>query len=383
MRPAETIEKLIKRLETKASVELDERVHSEISKALVESERTKSAKVEPKIWRIIMKSRITKLAAAAVVIIVVLVGIHHFGGSIDGASVAWAELVERVERSHDEYMKELLLAVEEKDTERIEFYADLLSEFWQNLGWLATELHPESQYRIFGRFSGQKGGESDQIGIQIFLEYSDQFSDWLGKIEDEAWINEIIHVIKEMEEYSEEIRDVGRDRGLDFSYAEHCLPSFVTYCEWFEQLPWDNPEQDMMPGSVLMAIERDLKIARREIDALERRDADRVAKRCMQQAQKNVQDMSRKIRSGQMVNQWKLCGQLNQKISELSGLTLYLAIASGDVTQTNKLHDPEKIHQILTGEFVNEQSFADYFVEQVDQALDLCEQLSAELESTR
>jgi outer membrane lipoprotein-sorting protein len=45
------------------------------------------------IWRIIMKSNITKLAAAAVVIVVVLIGIHYSGGSIDGASVAWADVV--------------------------------------------------------------------------------------------------------------------------------------------------------------------------------------------------------------------------------------------------------------------------------------------------
>lgn len=39
-----------------------------------------------------MKSPITKLAAAAVIIIAVLIGIHQFGSSIDGASVAWADV---------------------------------------------------------------------------------------------------------------------------------------------------------------------------------------------------------------------------------------------------------------------------------------------------
>jgi len=40
-----------------------------------------------------MKSRITKLAAAAVIIIVILIGINYFGGPIDGASVAFADVV--------------------------------------------------------------------------------------------------------------------------------------------------------------------------------------------------------------------------------------------------------------------------------------------------
>jgi len=49
------------------------------------------------IRRIIMKNPITKLAAAAVIIIAVLIGINQFGGSIDGASVAWADVAERFE----------------------------------------------------------------------------------------------------------------------------------------------------------------------------------------------------------------------------------------------------------------------------------------------
>lgn len=45
-----------------------------------------------------MKSRITKIAAAAVLIIAVLIGMNQFGGSIDGASVAWADVVENVNK---------------------------------------------------------------------------------------------------------------------------------------------------------------------------------------------------------------------------------------------------------------------------------------------
>jgi len=48
------------------------------------------------IWRKIIKSRITKFAAAAVIIIAVLIGISHFKSSIDGASVAWAKVIEQV-----------------------------------------------------------------------------------------------------------------------------------------------------------------------------------------------------------------------------------------------------------------------------------------------
>ena len=71
MRPAETIDKLIKKLHLSASDELDERVHSEISKALAEPKEIETAKLEPKIWRIIMKSPITKFAGLAAILYLV------------------------------------------------------------------------------------------------------------------------------------------------------------------------------------------------------------------------------------------------------------------------------------------------------------------------
>ena len=53
---------------------------------------------QPDIWRIIMKSRITKLAAAAVIVIAVFIVINQFGGSINGVSVALAEVVRKIEQ---------------------------------------------------------------------------------------------------------------------------------------------------------------------------------------------------------------------------------------------------------------------------------------------
>lgn len=48
----------------------------------------------------IMKSRATKFAAAAVIIIAALIAIDQFGGSIDGTSVAWAEVAKKVQQIH-------------------------------------------------------------------------------------------------------------------------------------------------------------------------------------------------------------------------------------------------------------------------------------------
>ena len=98
MRPTDNINKLIKKLKLKASADLDKRVHDDISAALAESEKTtKSARPEPNIWRIIMKSRIIKLAAAAVIVIAVLAGLPFFSGN--GSGVALADVLERIEQA--------------------------------------------------------------------------------------------------------------------------------------------------------------------------------------------------------------------------------------------------------------------------------------------
>lgn len=98
MRPADNINELIKGLHLKASADLDRRVHDDISNALAKSKKTASAHSEPKIWRTIMKSKITKwAAAAAVIIIVVLVGLPFMGKK--GPAVVLADVLAKVEQA--------------------------------------------------------------------------------------------------------------------------------------------------------------------------------------------------------------------------------------------------------------------------------------------
>lgn len=51
------------------------------------------------LWSHILESRITKLVAAAVIIIAVLIGIHQFAGSIDGTSVAFANVMQNIQNA--------------------------------------------------------------------------------------------------------------------------------------------------------------------------------------------------------------------------------------------------------------------------------------------
>ena len=88
MRPAEDIDKLIKKLRYKAGAETHDRVLGNVLQALDKSEKEKSGVTTPNIWRTIMKNPITKLAAAAVIIIAVLFVLYQFGGSIESSAFA-------------------------------------------------------------------------------------------------------------------------------------------------------------------------------------------------------------------------------------------------------------------------------------------------------
>jgi hypothetical protein len=98
MRPVERIEKLIKEKRYKASAEMYDKALGSFLQAVDEHVKQKSAPTEPKMWRIIMKSRITKLAAAAVIIIAAYAVIHQSGGSIDISTVAFSQIMENMEK---------------------------------------------------------------------------------------------------------------------------------------------------------------------------------------------------------------------------------------------------------------------------------------------
>jgi hypothetical protein len=96
MRPAENIEKLIRDVPVNTSSKTDRAILRDVLQTFETTNKTTSAKPEPNIWRVIMKSRITKLAAAAVIIVAVLIGVNQFGGSVDGASRVFGSMLEEM-----------------------------------------------------------------------------------------------------------------------------------------------------------------------------------------------------------------------------------------------------------------------------------------------
>jgi len=97
MKPVKKIEKLIGKSRYKASPEAYDKALNSFLQAVEDYKKQKSALTEPNIWRIIMKSPITKLAAAAVIIIAIMLGMYVMTGSLDGTSITMAQVREAIE----------------------------------------------------------------------------------------------------------------------------------------------------------------------------------------------------------------------------------------------------------------------------------------------
>lgn len=97
MRPAEDIEKLLKDINIDTNAETDDAVLGDVFEAFEKSKNKKTSAFEQNMWRIIMKSKITKLAAAAVIIIAIMLGMYVMTGSFDGTSITMAQVRQAME----------------------------------------------------------------------------------------------------------------------------------------------------------------------------------------------------------------------------------------------------------------------------------------------
>jgi len=96
MKPADKIENVVKKMSFKAGPEMDKDLWAETSKARNEFHKTILAPSQHNIGRTIMKSPIVKLAAAAIIIALVILGLFEFIGTDKTSGVVWAEVVRKV-----------------------------------------------------------------------------------------------------------------------------------------------------------------------------------------------------------------------------------------------------------------------------------------------
>ena len=76
MKPADRIAGAISQFEVKAPPRLDERVREHVYEAFSDSTPASAAEVRTRRWRLIAGNRITQLAAAAVIVVTLLLGLH-------------------------------------------------------------------------------------------------------------------------------------------------------------------------------------------------------------------------------------------------------------------------------------------------------------------
>jgi len=94
MKPTHEIRSLLRRLRYQTRPGLRDKVLGDMLVVFDETQQTPSAPRELNLWRVIMKSGMTKLAAAAVVMVTIVVGISFFLGR--GTSIAFADVVQPI-----------------------------------------------------------------------------------------------------------------------------------------------------------------------------------------------------------------------------------------------------------------------------------------------
>jgi hypothetical protein len=133
MKSTDNIESIVKNFclrkksAVKTSAELDERIVDDALLAQRDSKTTKPAAARPSTWRIIMKSRMTKLTTAAVIVVVIIIGIIEIGKPVGGASVVFAAAMDSVRQAGTFSCTEIFEATYEDDGKRGKY---LMKQRW-------------------------------------------------------------------------------------------------------------------------------------------------------------------------------------------------------------------------------------------------------------
>ncbi len=96
MKPADNLNEFFKNAAVNTNPRMDKAVLDKVLAAHEKTRSTKPALAEPTLWRTIMKSPLTKLAAAAIVVVACVIGLSLWRGTQSG--IALADVLARVEQ---------------------------------------------------------------------------------------------------------------------------------------------------------------------------------------------------------------------------------------------------------------------------------------------
>jgi len=103
MKPAEKIKKLFTKSSVKVCSDFDTRILNNALTAFEKSRESKSAQLQPSVWRIIMKSSITKLAVAAVLVIAAVISVTLLNKSVT-PTYAFEQTIEALKNTRTVHM---------------------------------------------------------------------------------------------------------------------------------------------------------------------------------------------------------------------------------------------------------------------------------------
>ena len=187
MSSAEKTKRLFAKSGLTVNSKVDDRIIGDALIAFGKSEKTKSVSPEPNIWRIIMRSKITKLAAAAVVIIAVMAGMHWIGSSIDGTSLAFGEVLENLARVQTLHAK---LNTNGKEAEvwakrpnMLRFdYTDGKYEISNGPTiWVVDVKNNKATQKASWYYKDAQGRGIDVLDALVSMEYTDNFSGFFSE----------------------------------------------------------------------------------------------------------------------------------------------------------------------------------------------------------
>jgi len=167
MKSAKKLEQSIRKLTVISGDRIHDRTLQKLLRKLEKSKR-QATDEQPNIWRIIMKSRITKLASAAVIVIAVLIGIHPFNSPLNGTTAAYAKVKEKIRNVpwiHISYTGYILDEMGNKKSEE----GQLDTEIWYSFkSQIAIQKYPDGLI-VYRNFANQKVHTYNPVSKRIVI----------------------------------------------------------------------------------------------------------------------------------------------------------------------------------------------------------------------
>jgi len=135
MKPTDKIERLVEQNRYKASPDAYDKTLHSFMQAVDNYKKQKSTSTDSHISRTLMK--ITKLAAAAIFIVTIIV-LHQFNNSIGGTSVVWADVAEKLEQMSSFTARSSRVLTEPGKDEPI-FICDVFKYFSPDRGYMERQ----------------------------------------------------------------------------------------------------------------------------------------------------------------------------------------------------------------------------------------------------